>query len=60
MPSATVVQRTLEIDAAHEPLSGRLTGHDQPERRFRGWLELFALIEELRAASDTAAQSKHG
>lgn len=60
MRSATVVQRTLEIDAAREPLSGRLTGHDQPERRFRGWLELFALVEELRAAADTPEQSKNG
>lgn len=57
MPSATVVQRTLEIDAACEPLSGRLTGDDQPERRFRGWLELFAVVEELRAASNTDEQS---
>jgi hypothetical protein len=57
MQSATIVQRTLEIDAVSDPLSGRLTSHDQPERRFRGWLELFAVIEELRVAPDTAARS---
>jgi hypothetical protein len=48
MPSATVVQRTLEIDATSEPLSGRLTGEKHAERRFRGWLELFAVIDDLR------------
>jgi len=51
MPSATVVQRTLEIEATSEPLSGRLTGENHPERRFRGWLELFAVIDELRTGA---------
>jgi hypothetical protein len=59
MQSATVIQRTLEIDAAREPLSGRLTADDHPERRFRGWLELFALVEELRETADTTEQSKN-
>jgi hypothetical protein len=57
MRTATVVQRTLEIDVAREPLSGRLTGHDQPERRFCGWLELFAAVEDLRSAADSEQHS---
>jgi hypothetical protein len=57
MRSTTVVQRTLEIDAAREPLTGRLTSNDQPEQRFRGWLELFALVEALRIAADAEEQS---
>jgi hypothetical protein len=56
MPPATVIQRTLEIDPTSEPLSGRLTGDDHAERRFRGWLELFAAIDELRAGSDDERQ----
>lgn len=57
MRTSTVVQRTLEIDAAREPLSGRLIADGRPERRFRGWLELFAVVEEVRAAADTDKRS---
>lgn len=57
MEPATV-QRTLEIDTASEPLSGRVTdGHG--ERRFTGWLELFAVIDELRCALDPAERETY-
>jgi hypothetical protein len=58
MQPATVVKRTLEIDLASEPLAGRLTSDDQAERRFRGWLELFAAVEELRAGAEAQDKTK--
>ena len=47
MEPVDVVHRTLEIERASEPLSGRVT-HEHGEQRFTGWLELFAVIDALR------------
>jgi hypothetical protein len=55
MERARVVQRTLEIDAASDPLRGRVTDEELGDHCFTGWLELFAVIEDLRASLDTAS-----
>jgi len=51
---ADIVRRTLEIDSASEPLTGRLTDSEHGDRTFRGWLELFAAIDELRTCLEPA------
>ncbi len=54
MEHADVVHRTLEIDRASEPVTGRVTDGPDAEQRFTGWLELFAVIDALREPSDEA------
>lgn len=56
----TVVRRELEIDAGSEPLQGRLLEDGQSVRGFRGWLELFAAIEELRTGVKPGGPSTQG
>lgn len=54
------MRRELEIDAGSEPLQGRLLEDGQSVRGFRGWLELFAAIEELRTGVKPGGPSTQG
>lgn len=56
----TVVRRDLEVEAGTEPLQGRLCVDGEPVRDFRGWLELFAAIEELRTGVEPNGRSNRG
>jgi hypothetical protein len=47
-------QLNLAIDIDSEPISGSATWSDGEPRRFSGWIDLAALIEEVRASAAEA------
>jgi hypothetical protein len=50
------VRLILEIEADHEPISGRITGPQHQQREFHGWTALATTIDQAIHTDDRASQ----
>lgn len=57
MDRPRTVHVALELNSS-EPINGRLTGPSGPTEPFRGWLELAAKLDRLRAAPENGERPK--
>lgn len=59
-PAAPLRTAQLAIDPDSEPITGAVTSEDGARQAFKGWLELAAVLEELRTSrpADAANNAK--
>jgi hypothetical protein len=55
MTDPEIVRGQLEIERGSEPIRGHLSAAGAGRYRFRGWLALFAAVEQLRAGREPGA-----
>ena len=54
MPSQEPPRLWFELNTGSDPIGGRMHADGNPPRSFHSWLELVALIEEMRAERSEA------
>ncbi len=60
MPTEGTPRLWFEVDTGRDPIAGQMHAIGEPPQPFHSWLELVALIEQMRARRSQPATHRKG